>query len=146
MNDIIKIWHERARPHPTEDNLAVQFGCHIEEFIEGLDSVSFAFLDEDAEDYATMMFTLEKLANGLKKGVVKMQIDNRKELLDSLADQVVTGVGVGHCAKMNIVEAINRVNSSNWSKYNADGKPIFDEHGKIAKGPNYAPPDLKGLY
>jgi hypothetical protein len=47
---------------------------------------------------------------------------------------------------MNIVEAINRVNSSNWSKYNADGKPIFNEHGKIAKGPNYAPPDLEGLY
>jgi hypothetical protein len=47
---------------------------------------------------------------------------------------------------MNGPEALRRVNGSNWSKFNDDGQPIFDENGKIAKGPRYERPDLTGLY
>ena len=46
---------------------------------------------------------------------------------------------------MSIVEAVGRVNKSNWSKF-VNGKPIFDENGKIAKGPDYVKCDLEGLY
>jgi hypothetical protein len=67
-------------------------------------------------------------------------------LLDSAADQIVTSVGVGHCAHTNIVKAVDVVNGSNWSKFDKDGQPIFDQNGKILKGPDYKAPDLEGLY
>jgi len=41
---------------------------------------------------------------------------------------------------------VRRVNHSNWSKFDTDGKPLYDKNGKVLKGPNYAPPDLGGLY
>lgn len=41
----------------------------------------------------------------------------------------------------DIVGALQEVNRSNWSKFE-NGEPIFDENGKIKKGPNYRPPDL----
>lgn len=138
-------WHERARPEPTEQNLNVQFGCHIEEFIETLDSASFATLD-DSVDYASMMTALEMLATGLKKGTIQMLINDRKEFLDGLSDQIVTAVGTGHCAKMDMRKAVAEVDRSNWSKYDAEGNPIFNEHGKIIKGPSYTPPNLEGMY
>lgn len=77
---------------------------------------------------------------------LKPAIKDRKEFLDSLADQIVTGVGTGHCAGMQTVEACERVNESNWSKYDAGGRPIFDANGKITKGPSYKKPGLGGLY
>lgn len=142
--DIIKLWHERARPAPTEEDLNVQFGCHVEEFVEMLDTISVA--EAGDIDFASMMYALDKLSTGLKNGTIEIQIDDRKEFLDSAADQIVTATGVAHCAEMNISEAVRRVNTSNWSKYNKDGQPIFDKNGKIMKGPDYVPPDLEGLY
>lgn len=142
MNDIIKLWHERARPEPTAENFNVQLGCHFEEIWEMMDSIEC----DDIEVWMEAKLSIYTLSKLLKIGELKATIFDRKEMLDSLADQIVTSVGVGHCANMNIVEAVHRVNSSNWSKYNVDGKPIFNENGKIAKGPNYAPPDLEGLY
>jgi len=105
------------------------------------------------DEYSNLMLdrlhtALTVVSLGLKHGAIKFQVNpsDRNEFLDSLADQIVTATGVGHCAKMNIVEAVRRVNSSNWSKYDTDGKPIFNEHGKITKGPDYKAPDLTGLY
>ena len=70
---------------------------------------------------------------------------DREEFLDSLADQVVTAIGAGHCAGMKTAEAIERVNVSNWTK-TVDGEFQRDANGKIAKPSTYVPPDLKGLY
>jgi predicted HAD superfamily Cof-like phosphohydrolase len=145
--DMIGMWHKRARPSPSSDHLNVQTGCHFEEVMEmvavmtGDDDYSRAVLDR-------LHTALTIVSIGMKHGTIRFHIDpeDRKEFLDSLADQIVTATGVGHCAKMNIVEAVRRVNSSNWSKYDTDGKPIFNEHGKITKGPNYKPPQLDGLY
>lgn len=144
--DQIELWHKRARPNPTEENLSVQFGCHIEEFVEGIDAVSFEIPENSTVDFSQMMDALDALANGLKNGTITMQIDDRKEFLDSIADQIVTGVGCGHCAGMKTTQAVAAVNSSNWSKFDKNGQPIFNEHGKIAKGPDYAPPNLEGMY
>jgi predicted HAD superfamily Cof-like phosphohydrolase len=145
--DLIKMWHERARPQPDAAQLNVQTGCHFEEVQEML-----AVMTGDDEYSSTMLDRLHTaltvVAIGMKQGTIKCHIkpEDRNEFLDSLADQIVTATGVGHCAKMNIVEAVRRVNSSNWSKYDTDGKPVFNEHGKITKGPNYKPPQLDGLY
>jgi predicted HAD superfamily Cof-like phosphohydrolase len=144
--DLIKMWHERARPEPLGVHLNIQTGCHLEEAMEmvavmsGDDEYSSQLLDR-------LHTALTVVSLGLKHGTIKFHVkpDDRNEFLDSLADQIVTAVGVGHCAKMNIVEAVRRVNSSNWSKYDTDGKPIFNEQGKIMKGPNYKAPDLEGL-
>ena len=145
--DLIKMWHERARPEPLGVHLNVQAGCHFEEIMEMV-----AVMSGD-DEYSSMLLdrlhtALTVVSLGLKHGTMKFHIkpENREEFLDSLADQIVTATGVGHCAKMNIVEGVRRVNSSNWSKYDTDGKPIFNEHGKIMKGPDYKSPNLEGLY
>jgi hypothetical protein len=145
--DHIELWHSRARPKPTEEDLNVQTGCHLEEAMEmvavmrGTDEYSAVMLDR-------LHTALTTVSLGLKKGTVTFTVDeaDRKEFLDSLCDQVVTAIGVGHCAQMKITEAIRRVNASNWSKFDVNGYPLFDDNGKVAKGPNYAPPKLEGLY
>ena len=90
---------------------------------------------------------MSAMARDLKSGKVRAQISPglRTDFLDSLADQVVTSVGVAHCAGMNMTEACKRVNASNWSKF-VDGQPVFNEAGKIAKGPDYRKPNLEGMY
>lgn len=140
----IDIWHRRARPEPTPENFNVQLGCHLEEIEEMLSALTSA----DLKTYSWLVNLQEcvtALASQLKSGIGSVQIIDRCGFLDSLADQVVTAVGVGHCAGMNVPTACERVDQSNWSKF-VDGQPIFNEHGKIAKGENYAPPDLEDLY
>ena len=141
----MEIWHERARPAPTTDNLSVQLGCHFEEVAEML-LVLRCENERGDDDGADAYHTLCELSDSLKAGKLRAVLDKeyRTDFLDSLADQVVTAVGVAHCAGMNMTEACKRVNASNWSKF-VGGKPVFNEAGKIDKGPDYAPPDLRGL-
>jgi hypothetical protein len=138
--DLINLWHQRARPSPTAENLDVQLGCHAEEFVEMLEALNGSPRIRAAID------AVRDLADAWKGGTECAFINDRKELLDSLADQIVTATGVGHCANMNVPEACRRVNISNWSKYNKDGQPLFKASGKIDKGPDYKEPDLRGLY
>lgn len=142
----VQLWHKRARHNPTLADFNVQLGCHFEEIIEMVDTVDFYDTDNVEYDVHTLRSALQSLARKLKSGEVYAAITDRKEFLDSIADQVVTGVGAAYCADMDGAEAVNRVNTSNWSKFDEHGRPIFNEHGKIAKGPKYAPPNLEGLY
>ena len=143
MIDNITLWHKRARPEPTYRDFEVQLGCHIEEFIEMMDSLSIYF---DKIQVNKALDALEDLADGLKAGVLTVSSMDRGEVLDALADQIVTAVGVGHCAKMDMNAAVQEVNDSNWSKFNYKGFPEFDENGKIKKGERYRKPNLKGMY
>lgn len=139
----INIWHRRARPEPTEANFNVQLGCHLEEIAEMLDTLA---ANPTAErSFIDLKIYVKGFAEGLKRGEVTMGITDRKEFLDSLADQVVTAVGVGHCANMDVPTACERVDNSNWTKV-VDGKFIRDTHGKIMKPTSYVPPDLEDLY
>jgi predicted HAD superfamily Cof-like phosphohydrolase len=140
--DTIELWHKRARPKPTDENFNVQLGCHFEEIVEML-----AVVNTTQNDTLVRARTaLSWLADGLKKGLVTANITDRKEFLDSLADQIVTATGVGYCAGMKTADAVASVNRSNYSKFDKNGYPIFNENGKIAKGPDYAPPNLEGMY
>lgn len=67
--------------------------------------------------------------------------EDRQELLDALADQIVTATGVGTFLGMNVPGALAEVNRSNYSKFE-DGEPIFNENKKVMKGKDYTPPDL----
>lgn len=140
--DQIELWHKRARPSPTADDFNVQLGCHFEELEEMMRAIKGSDY-ELWEDVRLQVLVLSKL---LKGGHMVATIADRKELLDSLADQVVTSIGVGHCAGMKTADAISAVNRSNYSKFDKNGMPIFNEQGKVMKGPDYAPPDLEGLY
>ena len=144
MIDNITLWHKRARPEPTHKDFNVQLGCHIEEFIEMMDALGFEW-DNDTH-LRDAVNTLSDYADALKSGERTAPDVNRKELLDALADQVVTAVGVAHCAKMDMVAACQEVNDSNWSKFNYKGFPEFDDNGKIKKGERYRKPNLEGMY
>ena len=146
MIDFIEMWHEKARPVPSPFDMNVQTGCHFEEVMEMVAVMS------GNDEYSDMLIdrlhtALTVVALGLKQGTLKFHIkpENRAEFLDSLCDQIVTSVGVGHCAGMNMSEAVRRVNASNWSKFK-NGKPEFDKNGKIMKPDTYTPPNLEGLY
>jgi predicted HAD superfamily Cof-like phosphohydrolase len=147
MIDFIEMWHQRARPKPTSKDFHVQLGCHFEEVAEMLETFDLR-LDEHDEVRELARQRVAELAVLLKIGHAEVRMDkvSREDMLDAIADQVVTATGVGHCAGMQVTEAVRRVNHSNWSKFDVDGKPLYDKNGKVLKGPNYAPPDLGGLY
>lgn len=141
--EAIELWHKRARPEPTAADFNVQLGCHLEEIVEMMDTLD---LLDDLGAWREAQEVMLMLADWLKQGIVSAQIKDRKEFLDSIADQVVTGIGAAYCAGMKGAAACDRVNTSNWSKFDENGQPIRDANGKIKKGPNYQPPVLDGLY
>jgi hypothetical protein len=142
----IKLWHKRARPEPTAKDFNVQLGCHLEEIVEMLDTMVFATpTGEMLGAHTLARSALETLSQQLKRGVAHAAVFNREGFLDSAADQIVTSVGVGHCAGMQTAEAVERVSRSNWTK-TVDGDFIRDANGKIAKPATYAAPDLSGLF
>lgn len=145
MTDPIEMWHHRCRPHPTNADFQVQLGCHFEEIAEMLETLSSA--DEFACDWLdNMQHSCNRLAEGLKTGRFAVDITSREDYLDATADQIVTGIGAAYCAGMLPTEALRRVNSSNWSKFDENNKPIKNANGKVIKGPNYRPPNLEGLF
>jgi len=143
----IALWHSRARPNPTEQNFNVQLGCHLEEVVEMIEALRFSHKNGTGVEMPgknSMIYQqLKDFSDGLKSGRITASIANRKELLDAMADQIVTSVGVAHTANMKITRAVDIVNTSNWSKFSPEGEPYFDQNGKILKGPNYVPPALE---
>lgn len=133
----IKKWFETAIPEPTIEQACIQVGCHFEEVAEMMDAVnlggikSHSYVDIEANEF--------KDASGYY--VNKVEDCGRVELLDSLCDQIVTAIGVAHMLGMDIESALSEVNDSNYSKFE-DGKPVFNEQGKISKGKYYRPPQL----
>ena len=75
---------------------------------------------------------------------LKLAIDNNdiKEVADALTDILYVTYGAGHAFGINLDKCFNEVQNSNMSKLGLDGKPIFNEKGKVLKGPNYFKPDL----
>ena len=75
----------------------------------------------------------------------KEAIDNKdiKEVADALTDIIYVTYGAGHAFGIDLDKCFNEVQSSNMSKLGSDGKPIYNEKGKVMKGPNYFKPDLR---
>lgn len=141
----INTWHKLARPKPTDKDFQVQLGCHFEEVAEMLEAIG-SVSDEEFDLQLQNLYTLlEEVGGKLKRHQAAVGIINPEMFIDSIADQVVTGIGVAYCAGMNAPLAIERVDISNWSKF-VDGKPVFNEYGKIAKPSTYKEPDLRGCY
>jgi|TARA_B110000259_G_C13734312_1_gene289846 predicted HAD superfamily Cof-like phosphohydrolase len=65
-----------------------------------------------------------------------------KEVADALTDILYVTYGAGHAFGINLDECFDEVQKSNMSKLGIDGKPIYNENGKVMKGPNYFKPNL----
>ena len=68
--------------------------------------------------------------------------NNIVEVADALTDILYVTYGAGHAFGINLDKCFNEVQESNMSKLDTSDKPIFNEHGKVMKGPNYFKPDL----
>tara|TARA_B100000424_G_C22756282_1_gene408329 strand:- start:233 stop:574 length:342 start_codon:yes stop_codon:yes gene_type:complete len=75
----------------------------------------------------------------LKKAIQEKDI---KEVADALTDILYVTYGAGHAFGINLDKCFLEVQSSNMSKLGLDGKPIYNEKGKVMKGPKYFKPDL----
>lgn len=65
------------------------------------------------------------------------------EVADALTDILYVTYGAGHAFGINLDQCFEEVQRSNMSKLDLNGKPIFNENGKVMKGPNYFQPNLK---
>jgi predicted HAD superfamily Cof-like phosphohydrolase len=75
---------------------------------------------------------------------LKEAMDNKdiKEIADALTDILYVTYGAGHAYGINLDKCFEEVQNSNMSKLGSDGKPIYNENGKVMKGPNYFKPNL----
>ena len=78
---------------------------------------------------------LEELKNAINKKDIQ-------EVADALTDILYVTYGAGHAFGINLDKCFEEVQNSNMSKLGEDGKPIYNEAGKVMKGPNYFKPDL----
>jgi len=76
---------------------------------------------------------------------LKEAIENKdiKEVADALTDILYVTYGAGHAFGIDLDKCFDEVQRSNMSKLDENGKPIFNEHGKVLKGPNYFKPNLE---
>ena len=75
----------------------------------------------------------------LKEAIDKKDI---KEVADALTDILYVTYGAGHAFGIDLDKCFEEVQNSNMSKLGKDGKPIYNENGKVMKGPNYFKPNL----
>ena len=75
----------------------------------------------------------------LKEAINKKNI---KEVADALTDILYVTYGAGHAFGINLDKCFEEVQNSNMSKLGKDGKPIYNEKGKVMKGPDYFEPNL----
>jgi|TARA_B100001063_G_scaffold175741_1_gene164696 predicted HAD superfamily Cof-like phosphohydrolase len=74
-----------------------------------------------------------------KEAIEKKDI---KEVADALTDILYVTYGAGHAFGIDLDKCFEEVQNSNMSKLGKDGKPIYNEKGKVMKGPNYFKPNL----
>ena len=95
-------------------------------------------------------FSTDKI-NKLRLDLIREELSelteamNNKDLLevaDALTDILYVTYGAGHAFGINLDKCFEEVQNSNMSKLDEKGKPIYNEHGKVMKGPNYFKPNL----
>ena len=95
-------------------------------------------------------FSTDKI-NQLRLSLIKEELNelidamNKKDLVevaDALTDILYVTYGAGHAFGINLDKCFEEVQNSNMSKLDSNGKPIYNDKGKVMKGPNYFTPDL----
>ena len=85
---------------------------------------------------------IEEELNELKEAINNNDI---VEVADALTDILYVTYGAGHSFGVDLDKCFDEVQRSNMSKLGEDGKPIYNDSGKVMKGPNYFAPDLKKI-
>ena len=93
---------------------------------EKITSLRYELINEELEEF--------------KEAIIKKDI---KEVADALTDILYVTYGAGHAFGIDLDKCFEEVQNSNMSKLGADGKPIYNEKGKVMKGPKYFKPNLK---
>jgi|TARA_B100001287_G_C22560594_1_gene471264 predicted HAD superfamily Cof-like phosphohydrolase len=93
---------------------------------EKITSLRYDLINEELEEF--------------KEAISKRDI---KEVADALTDILYVTYGAGHAFGINLDKCFEEVQNSNMSKLGEDGKPIYNDKGKVMKGPNYFKPNLK---
>ena len=95
-------------------------------------------------------FSTDKI-NSLRYDLIKEELEELKEAMenkdllevaDALTDILYVTYGAGHAFGINLDKCFEEVQNSNMSKLGEDGKPIYNDVGKVMKGPKYFKPDL----
>ena len=95
-------------------------------------------------------FSSDKI-NKLRIDLIKEELDELQEAMknndllevaDALTDILYVAYGAGHAFGIDLDKCFDEVQNSNMSKLGENGKPIYNESGKVMKGPNYFKPDL----
>ena len=95
-------------------------------------------------------FSTDKI-NQLRISLIQEELDELKEAMinndllevaDALTDLLYVTYGAGHAFGIDLDKCFDEVQNSNMSKLGEDGKPIYNEFGKVMKGPNYFKPNL----
>jgi predicted HAD superfamily Cof-like phosphohydrolase len=85
----------------------------------------------------------ELIREELEELKVALEEKNLKEVADALTDILYVTYGAGHAFGIDLDKCFEEVQASNMSKLGEDGKPIYNDSGKVMKGPDYFKPDLK---
>jgi predicted HAD superfamily Cof-like phosphohydrolase len=94
-------------------------------------------------DEKTMQLRYDLIKEELNELETAMKTKNLKEIADALTDILYVTYGAGYAYGINLDNCFKEVQRANMSKLGTDGKPIFNEKGKVMKGPNYTAPNLK---
>ena len=93
-------------------------------------------------DAKTNKLRIDLIKEELEELTEAMQDENLLEVADALTDILYVTYGAGHAFGIDLDKCFEEVQNSNMSKLGEDGKPIYNETGKVMKGPNYFKPDL----
>ena len=93
-------------------------------------------------DVKTNKLRIDLIKEELEELTEAMQDENLLEVADALTDILYVTYGAGHAFGINLDKCFEEVQKSNMSKLGKDGKPIYNEFGKVMKGPDYFKPDL----
>ena len=93
-------------------------------------------------DEKTNQLRLDLISEELEELKNAMESKDLLEVADALTDILYVTYGAGHAFGINLDKCFDEVQNSNMSKLDADGKPIYNESGKVMKGPDYFKPDL----
>ena len=96
-------------------------------------------------DEKTMQLRYDLIKEELNELEQAMKSKDLKEIADALTDILYVTYGAGFAYGIDLDKCFKEVQRANMSKLGTDGKPIYNEKGKVMKGPNYSGPNLKKL-
>ena len=96
-------------------------------------------------DEKTNQLRLDLISEELEELKNAMTSKDLLEVADALTDILYVTYGAGHAFGINLDKCFDEVQNSNMSKLGSDGKPIYNESGKVMKGPNFFKPNFKEI-